>query len=147
MAFEHCTEQQFKVHFTPVPTKAIYIYQNSIINALSASFLHYVQIAVMSANCAEKSYDLLFSSSICTHFPSVGLEWLYASNQHFTTVTHRSLQLPLYRNVQQGGIFIHTLHMFTCTCTTCMPWHNTKLHNTVIIMVNTKVKSANIQWF
>ena len=74
------------------------------------------------------------------------LEWPYASNQHFTTVTHRSLQLTLEMYNREGYLYTH----YTCSPAHVqhawhnIKWHNTKLHNTVIIMVNTKVKSANI---
>ena len=54
-------------------------------------------------------YGLLFEVYVYMHtFSCVGLDWSHASNQHALHITD-----SLTDNVQQGGVFIHTLHVFT----------------------------------
>ena len=91
----------------------------------------------LQPNCCLSVMTFSCSRSICMHSLScVGSDLAYTSNQHFTQLRLTSsltLHSSLTKNIQQ--VFIHTQHVFTCTCTTCIQSHNTKLHNT--IMVNT----------
>ena len=74
----------------------------------------------------ESSYDLLLFN-ICMQFPCVGSDWLHSS--HFTSHSlHITDSHTMYN--REGYLYTHW-HMFTSTCTTCIQWHNTKLHDTI----------------